>query len=193
MKACSGLNPSGGIPRLAHGHAHRDCAQARHPLGPSRPSPWECSIGEGTLPLSQNTPKRRFVSVAPLRGQCRAHRIELTDCPQAAQLALRRKSFTRESLRRTGRACLQASSATGTAQAPSWLGKASLRPVGNRLYRVSCSHIHSASARLRSMAVCFARLPSHLWMSECLAVFLNAAWHATALEGFQFRGVANPS
>ena len=146
----------------------------------------EVLVGEATSPLPPNTPKRRFVSVAPVRGRSRAHRIELTDCPQPAWLAPCRKRFTRESLRRTGRAPLDASSATGTAQAPSWLDLASLRPVGNRLYRVSCSHIHSASARLRSMAVCFARSPSHLGMSALAAFFLmgrKGASHAAGVPG----------
>ena len=111
------------------------------------------SIGKGTRPFHEHPTATVCLRRPPSRAR-EAHRIELTDCPQPEWLAPRRKRFTRESLRRTGRATLMASSATGTAQAPSWLDMASLRPVGNRLYRVSCSHIHSASARLRSMAVC---------------------------------------
>ena len=52
--------------------------------------------------------------------------------------------ITPVSLRRTGRAILMASSATGSAQCK-MVSPAPFRSFGNELLRVSCTHIHSAS------------------------------------------------
>jgi hypothetical protein len=116
-----------------------------HPLGLLRPSP-VLDLLKGTTLSKQTHPTTVFLR-RPSSGNAkrRTHRIEHRDYIQTGGVGTPHDlEIDPVSLRRTGRAILMASSATGSAQCR-LVRPAPFRSFGNELLQVSCTHIHSAS------------------------------------------------
>src|SRR5579871_6007209 len=115
-----------------------------HPLGLLRPPP-VLDLLKGTTLSKQIHPATVFLRRPSSRGtRSVTHRIEHRDYFQARGVGTPHEmDIDPVSLRRTGRAILMASSATGSAQCR-LVRSAPFRSFGNEVLWVSLTHIHSA-------------------------------------------------
>jgi len=114
-----------------------------HPLGLLRPSP-VLDLLKGTTLSKQTHPTTVFLRRPSSRGtRSASHRIEHRDYFQTGGVGTPHElDIGPVSLRRTGRAILMASSATGSAQCR-LVRPAPFPTFGNVVLRMSCTHIHS--------------------------------------------------